>query len=221
VEAATRAARANISLEEQIHQIHKTKGLLPDEEKEKIGPKHVLIAASISKGPQPPSKILQPPPNISNKPATIVALPKPPPVQMSMPPMGMGPGGMGPGPQGPMMMVPPPSMRGPPPLMARPAYPAPPMPQYMPPSGVPVGPPPQSLKHPMDMDMDDGPGSKRLRTEDTLTPEAEFLASHKSPVQFKVIEIIFFAVVLFSWRLNGFLNNSFFCLNHVCLDCYR
>ncbi|CAG2069017.1 unnamed protein product, partial [Timema podura] len=33
VEAATRAARANITLEEQIHQIHKVKGLLPDEEK--------------------------------------------------------------------------------------------------------------------------------------------------------------------------------------------
>lgn len=33
------AARANITLEDQIHQIHKVKGLLPDEEKEKIGPK--------------------------------------------------------------------------------------------------------------------------------------------------------------------------------------
>jgi splicing factor 3A subunit 1 len=42
VEAATRAARANITLEEQIHQIHKVKGLLPDEEKEKIGPKNVV-----------------------------------------------------------------------------------------------------------------------------------------------------------------------------------
>ncbi|KAG1714368.1 Splicing factor 3A subunit 1 [Nymphon striatum] len=38
MEAATRAARANISIEDQIHQIHKVKGLLPDEEKEKIGP---------------------------------------------------------------------------------------------------------------------------------------------------------------------------------------
>lgn len=43
VEAATRAARANISIEDQIHQIHKVKGLLPDEEKEKIGPKPVQI----------------------------------------------------------------------------------------------------------------------------------------------------------------------------------
>ena len=41
VEAATRAARANITLEAQIHQIHKVKGLLPDEEKEKIGPKPI------------------------------------------------------------------------------------------------------------------------------------------------------------------------------------
>jgi len=41
VEAATRAARANITLEDQIHQIHKVKGLLPDEEKEKIGPKPI------------------------------------------------------------------------------------------------------------------------------------------------------------------------------------
>ncbi|ETN66040.1 spliceosome associated protein [Anopheles darlingi] len=41
VEAATRAARANITLEAQIHQIHKVKGLIADEEKEKIGPKPI------------------------------------------------------------------------------------------------------------------------------------------------------------------------------------
>lgn len=46
VEAATRAARANITLEDQIHQIHKVKGLLPDEEKEKIGPKPVGAPSS-------------------------------------------------------------------------------------------------------------------------------------------------------------------------------
>ncbi|XP_059485983.1 splicing factor 3A subunit 1 isoform X2 [Neocloeon triangulifer] len=186
VEAATRAARANISLEEQIHQIHKTKGLLPDEEKEKIGPKHVLLAASISKGPQPPSKQQLPPlPTVTNKPATIIALPKPPPQPMSMPQMA-GPNPMGPGPQQ-MLMVPPPAMRAPPPLMARPAYPAPPMPPYMPPTSAPVVPPPQPMKHPMEVDLEEAPGAKRQRTEDTLMPEAEFLASHKSPVQFKVI----------------------------------
>ena len=41
LEAATRAARANITLEDQIHQIHKVNGLIQDEEKEKIGPKPV------------------------------------------------------------------------------------------------------------------------------------------------------------------------------------
>lgn len=50
VEAATRAARANITLEEQIHQIHKVKGLLPDEEKEKIGPKNVISGGSRAGG---------------------------------------------------------------------------------------------------------------------------------------------------------------------------
>lgn len=38
MEAATRAARANISIKDQIQQIHRTKGLLPDEDKERIGP---------------------------------------------------------------------------------------------------------------------------------------------------------------------------------------
>ncbi|KAF4520235.1 hypothetical protein B566_EDAN009960 [Ephemera danica] len=158
VEAATRAARANITLEEQIHQIHKVKGLLPDEEKEKIGPKpnrhgadHVLIAASISKGPQPPSK--QPP------------LPKPGPM-MQPKPGPMGPMGM---PPQPMLMVPnmPPQMR-PPPLMARPAFPVP-------------------MKHPMEMELEEVPSAKKQRTEDTLIPEADFLATHKGPVNFKVI----------------------------------
>ncbi|XP_052872500.1 splicing factor 3A subunit 1 [Anopheles cruzii] len=52
VEAATRAARANITLEAQIHQIHKVKGLIPDEEKEKIGPKPIPGSmATQQKGP--------------------------------------------------------------------------------------------------------------------------------------------------------------------------
>jgi splicing factor 3A subunit 1 len=47
VEAATRAASRNITLEDQIHQIHKVKGLLPDEEKEKIGPKPATSGAGM------------------------------------------------------------------------------------------------------------------------------------------------------------------------------
>lgn len=41
VETVSRAARANISIEDQIHQIPKVNGLIPNEEKEKIGPKPV------------------------------------------------------------------------------------------------------------------------------------------------------------------------------------
>lgn len=54
VEAATRAAARNVSLEDQIHQIHKVKGLLPDEEKEKIGPKP-MSSSTLSAPPKPPS----------------------------------------------------------------------------------------------------------------------------------------------------------------------
>lgn len=90
VEAATRAARANITLEDQIHQIHKVKGLLPDEEKEKIGPKPVVsggpsvpgtskISTTVSAVPIPPQtqQPVQPP--------VQPAMPIPPP--MMMPPM--------------------------------------------------------------------------------------------------------------------------------------
>lgn len=51
MEAATRAARANITLEDQIHQIHKVKGLIHDDEKEKIGPKPVTGTVTISHPP--------------------------------------------------------------------------------------------------------------------------------------------------------------------------
>uniref|UniRef100_A0A182P2N1 Splicing factor 3A subunit 1 n=1 Tax=Anopheles epiroticus TaxID=199890 RepID=A0A182P2N1_9DIPT len=54
VEAATRAARANITLEAQIHQIHKVKGLIPDEEKEKIGPKPVPVPPMMMMAMGPP-----------------------------------------------------------------------------------------------------------------------------------------------------------------------
>lgn len=81
VEAATRAARANITLEDQIHQIHKVKGLLPDEEKEKIGPKPV--------GPQTAStkpNMSAPPQPIIMSQAQIVVPPKPPQIISQQPP---------------------------------------------------------------------------------------------------------------------------------------
>lgn len=71
VEAATRAARANITLEDQIHQIHKVKGLIPDEEKEKIGPKPAI-------GNLPKPNFSAPPQPITISQAQIVVPPKPP-----------------------------------------------------------------------------------------------------------------------------------------------
>lgn len=83
VEAATRAAARNISLEDQIHQIHKQKGLLPDDEKEKIGPK----PAAISAPPKPPSGPIHPPINLPSQIAHHSAPPMPPPVNVMMNPM--------------------------------------------------------------------------------------------------------------------------------------
>ncbi|RZF48905.1 hypothetical protein LSTR_LSTR003285 [Laodelphax striatellus] len=137
VEAATRAARANITLEEQIHQIHKVKGLLPDEEKEKIGPKPVTSSAStinITIPPAPPKPVVIPPPKPPVAPPPPVpapALPPQPPLPLA--PLPPPPPGLLP-PQPPMMMVPAPlpPIR-PPPMMVppRPPFPVvpnPPMP---------------------------------------------------------------------------------------------
>lgn len=97
VEAATRAAARNVSLEDQIHQIHKVKGLLPDEEKEKIGPKQM---SGISAPPRPnisSAPMVHPPINIPGQIAHHSAPPMPsvppPPVIMNqmMNPMRGGP----------------------------------------------------------------------------------------------------------------------------------
>lgn len=81
VEAATRAAARNVSLEDQIHQIHKVKGLLPDEEKEKIGPKQV---ATVSAPPRPsvPPQQMNMPGNMPHHSAPPMPAVPPPPVLM-------------------------------------------------------------------------------------------------------------------------------------------
>jgi splicing factor 3A subunit 1 len=120
VEAATRAARANITLEEQIHQIHKVKGLLPDEEKEKIGPKPVNRATELSHmaaaASKPQATLKAPPKPPAPKPIPVPTQPPPPPT-MSMPAMGIPQPMM---PQPPMMMMAPmpPMAPRPPPLMS-------------------------------------------------------------------------------------------------------
>lgn len=115
VEAATRAARANITLEDQIHQIHKVKGLLPDEEKEKIGPKPVLGAGGMS------SKQQLPPPPVMISQAQIVVPPKPPQAIPQPPPTQapMHPAAAPPPPVMMMQMRPPPNMPNMPNMMRK------------------------------------------------------------------------------------------------------
>ncbi|XP_053605415.1 splicing factor 3A subunit 1 [Plodia interpunctella] len=75
VEAATRAARAHITLEDQIQQIHKVKGLLPDEEKEKIGPKPVVGGPSRAPPRPPPPAAARPLPAPAPPPVLLQPLP--------------------------------------------------------------------------------------------------------------------------------------------------
>lgn len=78
MEAATRAARANITIEEQIQQIHKIKGLLPDEEKERIGPSKPQESGLADAPASSVESIL-----IPSAPATTAAIPVPPPPSTS------------------------------------------------------------------------------------------------------------------------------------------
>lgn len=196
VEAATRAARANITLEEQIHQIHKVKGLLPDEEKEKIGPKPASRESELSRmaaAASKPQATLKAPPKPAQKmpaaPPPVMPPQPPPPAPMPMPTMGIPQQMVMP--QPPMMMMAPmPPMR-PPPLMtsAMPFVPQPPQIR-----------PPMPMKHPSEPIEDEIP-MKKLRTEDSLIPEQQFMASHPGPVQLN-INVPMMAEKA-EWKLNG------------------
>ncbi|KAK0088919.1 hypothetical protein PV325_010240 [Microctonus aethiopoides] len=209
VEAATRAARANITLEEQIHQIHKVKGLLPDEEKEKIGPKPVTSRAAelthMAQAASKPQATLKAPPKppVPKPPMQMPAQPPPPP-SMPMPTMGMPQPPMMP-PQPPMMMMAPMPPIRPPPLMTpamSPFMPAPPQMQSQMQSQMqPPLPAPLSIKHPTEVPMEEEPPAKKLRTEDSLIPEQQFLARNKGPVQLNIVVPLMPEKP--EWKLNG------------------
>ncbi|XP_050303574.1 splicing factor 3A subunit 1 [Anthonomus grandis grandis] len=181
VEAATRAARANITLEEQIHQIHKVKGLLPDEEKEKIGPKNLggpkmkpppppVINKAMAPQPPKPQVLTQtaPPPQPVSLPvqAPILAPPQPPIMMMPAPPM--------------------PPMRPPLMMSAHPGMPSFVTPMPPPPMGGPPPPMAVPMKHALDVMGDDEPANKKMRNEDSLVPEEVFLTRNPNPVSLKV-----------------------------------
>jgi len=181
-EAAARAARKDVSLRDQIDQIHKQKGLIPDKERET---RTVTV-----KPPPPQQQQQQPPPPPQQQPPTLpqhmqvrpmmmsmpvrpapmivpqpMFIPGPPqggPPQMFMGGPGMGPGGPGMGPGGPGMGPGGPGMGGP--GMG---------------GGMPPGPPQFAGGG-------DEPPQKRMRTEESLVPEAQFIRQHPGRVNLHV-----------------------------------
>ncbi|XP_055618308.1 splicing factor 3A subunit 1 [Toxorhynchites rutilus septentrionalis] len=188
VEAATRAARANITLEAQIHQIHKSKGLITDEEKEKIGPKP--IPGTVALAPPKPPTIAPPTPHTT---ASQSHQPPPPkPIQVHQPHQHHQHHHPVQPPPVPMMMQMGMTM-GPPPMMPPPfpvGFGVPPMPSH----GVPTMPPAPNMQEQQSVggaggvgsiDLDE-PLSKKSRTEDHLIEENVFMQRHKGPVTIQV-----------------------------------
>ncbi|XP_066500734.1 splicing factor 3A subunit 1 [Hoplias malabaricus] len=197
------AAQANITLQEQIEAIHKAKGLVQeDDNKEKIGPSKpsdvpqpplpsttITIpkpSPPISTMPKPPPMV--PPPVRTTLLSTVPVIPRPPmapvvrlapgQVLTPMPPMVHAPriSVVPMPPTAPHVMAP-----RPPPMVVPAAFvPAPPVPQ--PPSAAPAPMPPAHPPPPHD----DEPVSKKMKTEDNLMPEEEFLRKNKGPVAVKV-----------------------------------
>ncbi|XP_006010684.1 splicing factor 3A subunit 1 [Latimeria chalumnae] len=197
------AAQANITLQEQIEAIHKAKGLVPeDDSKEKIGPSKPV---DMPQPPPPPSSA----PNLPNSAPPINTIPRPPsmppppPVRTTVvsavpviprPPMApvvrLTPGPILTAPMPPVMHAPrinvvqvPPNASvmapRPPPMLVPTAFvPAPPVAPV--PTSAPM--PPSHPPPPME----DEPSSKKMKTEDSLMPEEEFLRRNKGPVTVKV-----------------------------------
>jgi len=161
-EAAARAARANITLNDQIAQIHKQKGLIPDTSRET---KTVVVA------PPPPQQQQQQHHQQQQQQQHHQQQQQGPPMGMPMVrPMMMGVPRPAPMLVPQQMFVP----RQPPMYMQRPGVPGGPGGPVVP--GGPGGNRPQQ----------DEPPNKKQKTEDNLIPEAEFMAKNPPNVTFKV-----------------------------------
>ena len=168
-EATARAARANISLSDQIEQIHRAKGLIPDSSKEGIGPK-----VGGKPAPKPLVKPAPPPPRPPQP-----APPPPRPQHIPQIPQHVTGANMmplrAPHPPQPPMMIP-----------QQPFFMAPQPPIVHNPFGN-IIPPHMQQQQQQKPQMDMGePPSKRMRGEESLIPESEFMARHHSPVTFRV-----------------------------------
>ncbi|CAG5115573.1 unnamed protein product, partial [Candidula unifasciata] len=188
IEKISQLSRENISIEEQIATIHRAKGLVHDEEKEKIGPAVPKPAPPLPPPPPAVTSTSVPPPP-PPQPTPTLAAPPPPPMQppqqqlrpptmipqMPRPPMMGGPIGMA----GMMMLPPrPPIMMG----MPRPPMMAPMM-------GLPPAPPIISQQIPLRpvVSIPDEPPNKKQKTEENLIPEDVFLQKFKGSVKVLVV----------------------------------
>lgn len=191
VETVSRAARANISIEEQIHQIHKVKGLIPDEEKEKIGPKPVTATSNSNQHPPPPimsqgmSKLAQSTQSQIQKPSPSSSAPIPGSVAPAL--SKAIPGASIPI-QRDLIHATAPQMRSTPISMVPVISQL--IPQQYPVAFPPASAPPPPLipanLQPNQIDEDQPPPNKRARTEDNLIPEQEFLQRHNGFITIQV-----------------------------------
>jgi len=160
-EAAARAARKDVSLRDQIDQIHKQKGLIPDKERE-TKTVTVQLPPQQQHHPPPPPPQQQPPMQQQMVRPLMMGVPVRPAPMLVPQPMFI-PGG-----------APPP---GPPMFMQRPGG-GPGMQGGAPPQG---GMPMQSGGGGADE-----PPNKRQKTEESLIPEMQFISRHPGPVNIRV-----------------------------------
>ncbi|XP_008183568.1 splicing factor 3A subunit 1 [Acyrthosiphon pisum] len=191
VEAATRAARANITLEDQIHQIHKVKGLIHDDEKEKIGPKPVSGTVTISHPPTSQAVSVQM--SMANNMQNAMMQPHAPNMMQSqsMIMVQQQQQMMVPQPQAYQVMQP--QMPPNPFLGATRGMMQPPLPQGQP-----------GMKHIMEI-AEDEPLMKKQKTEDSLEPEIQFMMKFNGPVMFNVGTPVLTDKP--EWALNGQILN--------------
>ncbi|XP_075425016.1 splicing factor 3A subunit 1 isoform X2 [Ascaphus truei] len=206
------AAQANITLQEQIEAIHKAKGLVPEEDgKDKIGPSKPnenpqppSSVSNMSNSAPPINSVPRPMPMSHHQQMNSpVSRPPsmPPPIRTTMmsmpimqrPPMGsmvrLPPGSVLASPMPPILH----SQRinvvqmqpNVPPMMAQRS------PHMIVPAGFVSAPPvaPGTSPHPPvrpPPPMEDEPTAKKMKSEDALMPEEEFLRRNKGPVAVKV-----------------------------------
>ncbi|CAJ0577979.1 unnamed protein product, partial [Mesorhabditis spiculigera] len=159
MEAATRKAQENVSISDQLKQLHRQHGYLADPEKERIGA-HVPSSSSAADIPPPPPAQQAPPPRPPPTQPPVSQIPPPPAMAMPLPPRPLPPGAAALlNPMNPMLLRP---QLVP---MVPQIVPMMPMMQIPQPMQMPTIPPRPAL------DISSQPPAKRQKTEEELEPE--------------------------------------------------